>query len=857
MTETKLKTQDKSNQKIAINGIKSSVYESNYSSQESAAIAHMEDNKFECSPRLPLDTSGKRVDFIGRNRSKVDSEWYIASVNEKGMLVVTYNSHHASLKRDKNYVFTSTTFKPLDEKERAAQRERVAELKLKRDEEEAAAEKARQDKAKRDQNRFNKALVFAHSPYIVRKKVKIYGIRFEVRNGEVIVLVPMRDEHGEIQGLEEIYPTKRIFGTKKSLRDKNYTNSTKGLFHVLGDLEGANQIFVTTGYATAASAFEATSIPTIAAFDDQNVDDVVAIFRKKSPTLLITILADDDWESKDHPGEKRMDSAGKERNPGKEMAMRVAEQYGCTYVLPTFPSGFKMPDGRAGKDFNDIHTAADLGLEEVAKQLTQPATAMEKTSEKVQLIPFETITNSLIRNERGDAELFLTLLKDKYLFDSTEGKSGDFYIWQDTHWALDRAKQRYRDMELVSSTYEKASIEAGRDEDKKDLSKELNKRAFNLRAAKRCKSVFEFIATEIHFNGEWDYCPGKLPCLNGIVDLKTGKLSEHLPEFYLRSVCPTKYNPFAKRPLFDKFLDDITLGNKELQSFLGRLYGFSLLGLPTEEIIVYLYGKKGRNGKGTLMQSLEKVLGSIAKTFPAEMILLQRNPPSSSTPRPEKANLQGVRFAIFSEIDEKRQIDTSEIKNLSGRDTISCRRLFSNIDVQISPSHTMFIQTNFKPKASAKDDALWKRNILIPFNAEFVNEPTEPHQRKKDEGFKEKLLSEREGILNWLIAGCLEYQRIGLAIPDIVKDETANYRKENDGIQLFIDEKCTLDPILTAPAGKLRTAIQEFCRNNGHQIPNEKEIPDWLKKRFGEPKRSSAGLSYQGVGISPDEFDER
>lgn len=54
------------------------------------------------------------------------------------------------------------------------------------------------------------------------------------------------------------------------------------------------------------------------------------------------------------------------------------------------------------------------------------------------------------------------------------------------------------------------------------------------------------------------------------------------------------------------------------------------------------------------MQTLENVLGGLAKTFPAEMLLLQRNPPSSSTPRSEKANLQGVRFAIFSEIDESK-----------------------------------------------------------------------------------------------------------------------------------------------------------------------------------------------------------
>lgn len=469
-------------------------------------------------------------------------------------------------------------------------------------------------------------------------------------------------------------------------------------------------------------------------------------------------------------------------------------------------------------------------------------------------VPFDLIEKSLMRNERGDAELFLKLLENKYLFDSSEGRNGEFYIWTGTYWLLDRRKQRYRDIEFVSNIYEKAAVEAGKEDSKKEISKELSKRAHSLRSSKRCKSVFEFVATEIHIEKEWDYCPEKLPCLNGIVDLKTGSISNHKPENFLRSVCPTSFNSNAPRPLFDQLLDDITLGNQDLKSFLGRVFGSALLGTSKEEKIFILYGKDGRNGKGTLMQTLEKVLGPLAKTFPSEMLLLQRNPPSSSTPRPEKANLQGVRFAIFSEIDAKRQIDASEVKNLSGGDTITCRRLFSNVDIQIRPSHTMFIQTNFKPKASAKDGALWKRNVLIPFNAEFVEEPDQdkPHQRKKDEGFKEKLIQEKEGILAWLVECCLEYQRIGLSIPEIVKNETATYRKENDGIELFIEEMCIQSCEFSTSKSKTTAAIQKYCKENNYEIPNRNEISSNLKQKFKEGHNRS-GDFWCGIKI----YDEK
>ena len=463
------------------------------------------------------------------------------------------------------------------------------------------------------------------------------------------------------------------------------------------------------------------------------------------------------------------------------------------------------------------------------------------------------VLDALDRNERGDAELFIYLHKDKYVFDSSEGKNGAFYVWNGTHWEIDFARQRYQDMKEVEKLYEWAASYVN----EANTINAIKKRASTLRTAKRYSAVFTFISTEVSFKGTWDHCPGFLPCSNGLVDLKTGDILPHLPARYLRTVCPTPYIPIANSALFDKFIQDITLEDEELMDFLACCLGSALLGDAKEEKVFFLYGAQGRNGKGTLLQALERVLGKLARTFPSEMLLLQKNTQNSNSPSPELANLQGVRFAIFSEINKGKTIDAAKVKNYSGRDTIPCRRLYSNVDLAIKPSHTMFIQTNYKPEAPADDQALWSRTYLIPFNAHFVAEPKDPHERLLDPGFKEKLFKETESILAWLVLGCIKYQTDGLLIPSIVLQETENYRKENDVIGHFLDEKCILDAAFSTQKNKMRQALEKFCDSNGYAKPNKNEMANYLIHKFGEEVDGRTGQYrlWKGIKLLNDEND--
>jgi putative DNA primase/helicase len=226
----------------------------------------------------------------------------------------------------------------------------------------AAAERSRNlwDKAKQRPPRGGAA-------YLVRKGVKGYGVRF-LPGGEV--LVPMRDEAGELWSVQRLLPkalpagddgqagTDKLYGPPKATRDEQLSSRKTGLMHLIGKIEHAPVLLLGEGYATCASLHEATGRPVAVCFDAGNLVHVASALRKLHPQLRVLVCGDDD-----HPTEAR---TGK--NPGrvKAAAAVAAAGHSAAAVFPVFATG----TADRGKDWNDLHTCGPGGgLAEVARQV--------------------------------------------------------------------------------------------------------------------------------------------------------------------------------------------------------------------------------------------------------------------------------------------------------------------------------------------------------------------------------------------------------------------------------------------------------------------------------------------------------
>ena len=100
--------------------------------------------------------------------------------------------------------------------------------------------------------------------------------------------------------------------------------------------------------------------------------------------------------------------------------------------------------------------------------------------------------------------------------------------------------------------------------------------------------------------------------------------------------------------------------------------------------------------------------------------------------------------------------------------------------VTFKPSSKLWIAGNHKPRIHGTDNGIWRRVRLIPFAQTFSPEERDPE-------LSAKLQAEASGILNWLIAGCLLWQKEGLKPPPEIEAAVEDYRSEEDMLADFVD----------------------------------------------------------------------
>lgn len=409
-------------------------------------------------------------------------------------------------------------------------------------------------------------------------------------------------------------------------------------------------------------------------------------------------------------------------------------------------------------------------------------------------------------------------------------------VWSGSHWVFDERSQATFLMKMAARKLLQQSI--GETDDQKRAM--LVKWALDSEGAYKIHAALGLVPGEPGMSilpSELDSDPWLLNVQNGTVDLRTGELHGHRREDYLTKICPVDYDPGAQAPRWRQFLDEIFLGRQDLIDYIQRAVGYSASGSVRDKVLFFLYGPSGDNGKTTFVETLMDLLSGYSQKAKLDLLTART---ADGGPSEEIATLKGARIVVASEIEEEAWLAVARVKDLTGTDTLRARFLHQN-SFEFKPTHKLWIYGNHKLNVPGGDNAIWNRVHLIPFDASF---PVGHHQR--DDQLREKLESERSGILNWIIEGCLAWQKVGLKPPPTVTNATKEYRSEQDVIKQFLEEECERGQNCWVLTKTLYGLYQRWAEDSG--------IRPYTRNRFGRRLRelgieidNSPPTKYRGV----------
>ena len=326
----------------------------------------------------------------------------------------------------------------------------------------------------------------------------------------------------------------------------------------------------------------------------------------------------------------------------------------------------------------------------------------------------------------------------------------------------------------------------------------------------------------------FDRDPWLFNVLNGTIDLREGDLRPHRQSDMITMLSPVEYDPTATAPEWERFIAEV-IPDPDIRYWMQCYLGYAMTGLVSEQIFAFWVGTGG-NGKNVCADAICAALGEYAMVG-APDLLLEKHGDAHPT---ELADIEGKRLIVCSEIEPGRSWAEARIKQITGDATIKARRMREDFR-EFAATGKLVVLANTKPKVRSTDNGLWRRMRLQPWPVSI------PPERRDRQLLSRLRASELPGILAWLVRGCIAWQQHGLVEPRGIQIATADYKREEDVLGMWLDDCCRLDPETWQATTSLYESYTAWCKAEGIERPWTRK--SWfarLTEREGiEPAKSS------------------
>jgi P4 family phage/plasmid primase-like protien len=566
------------------------------------------------------------------------------------------------------------------------------------------------------------------SPYMEKKGFENNLGAKSVKNsfGLIDLVIPMKDNEGKIWGYQTIEET----GEKGFVSQQRI----EGCFFQFGKLDGGI-VFITEGFATGASVFSATNKPTVVAFNTANLESVGVSIRKVQPKAKIIFCADDDQF--------------KNKNYGRIKAIAAAQRCKGQVIFPKFADLETKPT-----DFNDLHKLE--GLEKVTEQIMG-----SKFVEPEEIIPTELTGFHSLSFSRGE-EIYTPEIDDLVKYFNRETK---FKVLGNSKRCHTFNGQYY---EEIGDSWIEHFAET------------------NFKPKPDNRTVSEFLKKVLRTNlvpENWfgDSTHGKVNFLNGVLDTDTETILPHNDRYGFRYVLPYAFDPKAEAPKFEKFLDDIMMGDNDLKQLLLEFSGYCLSGDECWLQKALILEGGGQNGKSTFINVIRDVIGN-KNTSPLTL--------SALNTETSRVMLDGKLANFAEETPNRKMLDSSTFKNLVSGGEIQMRALYKQAYTVRNRAKLVFA-CNELPDSGDTTHGYFRRLIIVPFEAEFSSE-----RGNLDPFIEKKLSEELAGIFNLCFRAYKQTKKRGKFLePQKTVETKRQYMLDIDPIETWADRFLDVHPL--------------------------------------------------------------
>ena len=345
---------------------------------------------------------------------------------------------------------------------------------------------------------------------------------------------------------------------------------------------------------------------------------------------------------------------------------------------------------------------------------------------------------------------------------------------------------------------------------------------------------------------ELDRNENLLNCPDGTYDLALGLRGRHDHD---ASDYITKITAAAPgdegHEIWQQTLNLIFQEDQELIDYVQRIVGLAAIGEVYQEAMIIAYGD-GSNGKSTFWNTISTVMGGYAGLISADTLTVgcKRNV------KPELAEVKGMRLLIASELDEGQRLSTGVVKQLCSTDLIEAEKKYKD-PFKFRPTHTLVLYTNHLPKVGAMDTGIWRRLIVIPFNARISGSDDRKNYSKY------LIAHAAPAIMKWIIEGAEKAIRDNYRLypPKCVRDAIGKYKSDNDWMAHFLDACCEVGEGFEEKSGELYSGYRAFTMRTNDFCRSTTEFYTALEQRGFIRRKRASGMFVQGLKLAETEAD--